>query len=92
MCKSTRLIFSGKQCASHGLELPDLFPEDLLGDLEVFRQAGEAVAVPGAAVDHFAGKAYIILGQGGAAADAAGLIHGPAPGGRGRAAYRVPGR
>ena len=80
---------SAEQCTAHGFELLNLLPEDVLRQLKVLRQAGKAVELLRAPVDHFPGHGDIILYKRSAAADAADrLSHGRAPSCTGTASYR----
>ena len=49
-----------EKCTAHFAELPDLFPEDFLGYIKMFRKAGKAHKLNRAAVDQlFRQRAFI---------------------------------
>ena len=51
---------SRKERTAHFAELPDLFPENFLGHIEMFRKAGKAHKLNRAAVDQlFCQRAFI---------------------------------
>ena len=89
---------SNKERTAHFAELPDLFPENFLGHIEMLRKAGKAHKLDCAAVDQLFGQGAFIRDKGPAAnmtdrRTADGLIsvfriiHGFLPACTGRASY-----